>query len=74
MLNPDYYAFPETAIMGNSLYLEDTTAPTTTLTTELYYLRFDGCVGVGGGGGIVARPALISPNFSNQFTPPFTVR
>jgi len=74
MLNPNDYALPESAIAGTTLYLEDTTAPITSISTQSVLTGSDGkCVGVFGGP-IAARPALIISSFTDQFTPPFTVR
>ena len=72
MLSPDLWAFPQASIANGSLYVEDTTAPVTSISVQSYLSPQSGCnrsPGTGSG-----RPALVFPNFSNQFTLPFTIR
>jgi hypothetical protein len=77
---PPYMIFgggilPKTAIVGTTLYLEDTSAPTVfPFVSTAYLLQTTGCRSVGAGPSVSASVALVFPNFGNQFTPPFTVR
>jgi Collagen triple helix repeat (20 copies) len=73
MFNVDSWAMAESAIVGTTLYLEDTTAPVVNLPVLSKLVRGGGCVLVFDSPG-PGRAALQFPSFTNQFTPPFTVR